>query len=239
MTEYRLYAESGPKQRTTQVHVLVLLGCVVQGPTTAETIEATPGEIRRFLRFLKEHGEAANPEAPFTTTVAAHEMGGSWIGQGDPVGGFEPDFTPLPADELALHLRRLGWLREDLLEMVSGMSEKDLSTKPEKGRAIWPIVEHAANAHYAYIQATVGKVEGLREALKRVEASGPEAAADSLPPFWRISSARLAAMTEDERTRVVQRGQKQWTARRGLRRTLEHEWEHFREIERRLAATGE
>lgn len=234
MTEYRLYVESGPKQRTTQVHVLALLGCVVQGPTTAETLEATPEEIRRFLRFLKKHGEAANPEAPFTTTVAAHEMGGSWIGQGDPVAGFEPDFAPLPPDELALHVRRLGWLREDLMELLHDLTPQKLTESPAKGRATWPIVQHAANAHYAYLQATVDKVEGLLDALKQVEGGGPEAAADSLPRFWRISSARLAAMTEDERTRVVQRGQKQWTARRGMRRTLEHEWEHFREIERRV-----
>jgi hypothetical protein len=83
----------------------------------------------------------------------------------------------------------------------------------------------------------VGKVEGLLDARKAVEA-GPDTAAEALPRFWKLSSDRLAAMSEDERTRIVQRGERQWSARRGIRRTLEHEWEHFREIERRVGVSG-
>ncbi|MBA4182011.1 MAG: hypothetical protein C0506_15585 [Anaerolinea sp.] len=239
MTNYPLYIESGPKKKTTQVHVLVLLGCVVQGLTTEDALAATPAEIGRFLAFLNAHGESVDLAAPFTTTVAAHVMEGSWIGHGDPAPGFEPDFAPLGADELATHLRRLGWLREDLLALIGGLAEDQLLAKPEKGRPLYAVIEHVASAHYSYTQATVGKVEGLLPALKEVQL-GPAALSDALPRFWSISTARLAAMTREERTRLVPRGEKVWTARRGIRRTLEHEWEHFREIERRLkrAATG-
>ena len=233
MTNYPLYVESGPKQKTTQVHVLTLLGCVVHGATTGEALAATPAEISRFLAFLRAHGEPADPAAPFTTTIAAHVTEGSWIGQGDPAPGFEPDFAPLEAAELGKQLHRLGWLREDLLALISGLSGDELEAKPEKGRSVYSVIEHAASAHYAYMQATVGKVEGLLPALKEVQ-QGAGGISESLFRFWNISSARLAAMTHDERTRRVQRGEKAWTARRGLRRTLEHEWEHFRKIERRL-----
>jgi len=49
-----------------------------------------------------------------------------------------------------------------------------------------------------------------------------------------ILLARIRALTPDERRAVVQRGKDRRTARRMLRRTLEHEWEHRREIAVRL-----
>jgi hypothetical protein len=52
--------------------------------------------------------------------------------------------------------------------------------------------------------------------------------------MWQLSGARLEALTEAERTQPVPHGQVTWTARRALRRTLEHEWEHWLEISRRL-----
>lgn len=41
-------------------------------------------------------------------------------------------------------------------------------------------------------------------------------------------------MTEAEREQMVRHGQVIWAAHRGLRRMLEHEWEHLREIAARL-----
>ena len=46
MTEYALYLESGPKHKKTMVHVLGLLGCIAQGPTTEAALEAAPQAIR-------------------------------------------------------------------------------------------------------------------------------------------------------------------------------------------------
>jgi predicted RNase H-like HicB family nuclease len=71
MTTYALYLESGPKRRKTMVHVPALLGCVAVGPTTDEAIAATPDAIRAYRRFLRRHGEAADPEVPFHVEVAA------------------------------------------------------------------------------------------------------------------------------------------------------------------------
>ena len=47
---------------------------------------------------------------------------------------------------------------------------------------------------------------------------------------------RLEAMTADERRLQVRHGQSLWTARKMLRRVLEHEWEHHEEIRARLGA---
>src|SRR3989454_12589478 len=98
--------------KTTMVHIFDLLGCIANGPTTDAALEATPGEIREFLRFLKRHGEKVDPEKRFTTKIAAHVIEGSWIGQGDPAPGFAPDFEPLSPKDERTYLRRFQWLRE-------------------------------------------------------------------------------------------------------------------------------
>jgi predicted RNase H-like HicB family nuclease len=236
MTEYALYVESGPRRRKTQVHVLELLGCIAQGPTTEAALEATPEAVRMYLRFLRRHGEAVEPEAAFTTTVAAHVMEGGWLGQGDPAPGFAPDFQPLAVEDQAVYLKRLAWLQADLLQLVRDLPPKQLVAEPMTGRSIYRILEHVAGAHYAYMQSPVGRPEGLAAALRAVE-QGPENVADALTRLWRTAAARLDAMTDAERTQMVAHGQVTWTARRALRRMLEHHWEHLQEITGRLGGT--
>jgi len=241
ITEYALYVESGPRRRKTMVHVLELLGCIAQGATTEEALQGTPGAIRAYLCFLKRHGEAVEPEAAISTTIAVHVMEGSWIGQGDPAAGFPPDFEALRAGDLAVYLRRLDWLWSDLLETVQGLSRQQLVARPEDGgRSLDAILKHVAGAHGAYLRYLVGKVDGLPAALRAVEEADPESVplALALAHLGHACVARLEALTEAERSRSVPHGQLTWTARRALRRMLEHAWEHLSEISRRLEKAG-
>ncbi|MFQ5858734.1 MAG: hypothetical protein ACE5LU_24290 [Anaerolineae bacterium] len=41
-------------------------------------------------------------------------------------------------------------------------------------------------------------------------------------------------MTDEERRQSVPHGQVTWTARRALRRMLEHQWEHLLKVSERL-----
>lgn len=235
MIEYALYVESGPKRRKTMVHVMDLLGCVCNGPTTDEALEDTPDAIRQFLRFLKRHGGAVDPDAAFSIAITAHVMEGSWIGQGDPIPGFSTDFVPLTRAELDTFRERLGWLHEEFLALVRDIPPERMAIKPETGREIYEIVRHTAAAHGMYLRQIVGKVEGLNAAYKPIE-QGAEDLAAALPPYWTISNARLAALTDEEISGQFKHGQLMWTARRGIRRMLEHEWEHMQEIAARLGA---
>jgi hypothetical protein len=234
MSEYALYLESGPKMKTTMVHVFDLLGCLANGPTTDAALEATPGEIREFLRFLKRHGEDVDPDAPFTTTIATHVMEGSWIGQGDPAPGFAPDFEALiPEDETA-YRSRFQWLGEDIGALIDQVRSDELGEKPSKGRVLGDIVTHIANAEPEYFRASgIGKPEGVKEALRAIEAQ-PGALGPALADLWQLLDSQLERITPEVRTAQVQRGEKLWTARRGFRRALEHPWEHLREMQRRL-----
>lgn len=234
MTTYALYVESGPKRRKTMVHVLDMLGCIAQGPTTEAALEATPDAIRAYLRFLRGHGESVDPGQPFTTTVVQHVMEGDWIGNGDPTPGFAWDFHSLASDDLAAYLRRLAWLLEGLRGTVRGLPPEALVAKPQSGRAIHAILEHIAEAQGAFLRYLVGsKVEGLREAINAVKRS-PQDAGGVLGMLGGVCIARLEGLTEDERTRPVPHGAVTCTARRAMRRMLEHPWEHLREIVARL-----
>ncbi len=235
MIEYGLYLESGPRRRKTMVHVLDLLGCVTRGPTTEEALDATPDAIRAFLRFLQRHGEQVEPEADFCTVVVEHVMEGPWLGNGNPAGGFGPDFEPLEPAEQAILLRRLGWLQSDMLRLIDGMPPAELAAEPEgKGRSIHRILEHVVESQCAYLRAALGKVEGLAYAMRAVR-QGPQALPIALAGVWEITDARLEQMTEPERALLIQRGQVAWTARRALRRMLEHGWEHLVEVAARVS----
>lgn len=236
--EYALYLESGPRMKTTMVHVLHLLGCVANGPTTEAALEATSGEIRRFLSFLQVHGEDVDPDGPFTTRIAQHVTEGSWIGYGDPAPGFAPDFEPLTRDELATHLRRLRWLGEDIAMTAELLTPEQLTAKPERGRSLHEIFGHIAAAEPEYARtAGAGRPAGAKELIEMIQES-PGAIAHALQRLWDMVIKQFEAMPDAELNKVTQRGERPYTARRGLRRALEHPWEHLREIQRRLEAEG-
>lgn len=237
MRTYKLYAESGPQHRKTQVHVLELLGCTVNGPTTDDAVNAAPDTIRTYLRYLKQHGEDVDPNEPFTTELAEHVTTGIWLGNGDPYPGFPPDFEPLSKADLKTYVQRLDWFQESIMRLTADLSLKELSAKPAKGRPIRQIIEHVAGAQLAYLQSPLVRPKGLSAALRAIE-QGPDLPA-AFAEFWPMVHAELTAITDKQRTEQVPHGAKIWTARRGLRRCLEHAWEHLAEIATRLGKAPE
>ena len=234
MTEYALYIESGPRRLKTMVHVLDLLGCTVQAPTTDEALTATPDAIREYLRFLRRHFDGVNPEAEFDLTVAAHVTEGVSLGNGDPAPGFPPDFEPLTPTDLSLYLRRLSWMHGDILHMVRAIPRRTLLSETAAGsRSIYRLVEHVAEMECNALTNLVGRVDALTEMLKEVQ-RGPERLPESLKDLWLIVTTRLKALSEAERAALVSRGPVTWTARRVLRRMLEHDWEHLQELTQRV-----
>jgi len=161
-------------------------------------------------------------------------MEGPWLGNGNPAPGFGPDFQPLSADEQAIYIQRLDWLRLDLLDQVRFLPHAQLVAGPEGAvRSIHRIVEHVADSQYAYLRAALGRVAELPPILRALREDSLRLV-PALEQAWSSTLARLEAMTEMDRTQTVQRGQVTWTARRMMRRMLEHEWEHLLEIGERL-----
>jgi len=230
---YALYLESGPQRKTTMVHVLELLGCVANGPTTEEALARTPQAIRAYLAYLRRHGETVDPNAAFAVRVAEHVTAGDFMGRGSSSVMYPPDRAPLrPADQKR-YTAWLGWSRADLLALVKTVDPRALRAKPAGRRSLEEILRHVLEADKDYVYSFLGPVKDvgdpanaalrgvldLRQALERSRAA---------------AAARIGRLTPSERRASRRRGRSTRTARRTLRRMLEHEWEHRAEIAARL-----
>jgi predicted RNase H-like HicB family nuclease/uncharacterized damage-inducible protein DinB len=214
------------------VHVANLMGCSVAGPTTDETLEATPDAIRGYLRFLAEHGEAIDPEAPFDLDVVEHVTEGVWLGNGAAV--IATDTDALPAKERDVALARYRWIHEALLAATEGLDARDLDAKPEKGRAIGHIVTHVLQAEGGYLASGLRSNAALSR-LGRESDAGARDPRDALRAATDLFEADVRAATPAEREAVIPRGQQIGSLRRTMRRALEHGWEHLEEIRSRRA----
>jgi uncharacterized damage-inducible protein DinB/predicted RNase H-like HicB family nuclease len=235
MKTYALYLESGPKKKKTMVHVLDLLGCIATGPTTDEALAATPDAIRARLRFLKRHGQPVDPKAEFKTKIAEHVTQGLWLGNGDPALVFQPDLKPLTPKDTQTYLRWLAWSRADVVRLASGLTHAQLEAEPKatRGRSIRAMLEHMLESEHFYLVSVLGRVEGLPSAGAIVQ----KREGDLL--HWmsrvrKIEIERIRSLTPAERSQTVEHWKQTWTARKALRRMLEHEWEHLIELSGRL-----
>jgi len=232
MTVYRLFLESGPRRKKTMVHVLEMLGCIANGPTTEIALEKTPDAIERFLRFRHHHGESVDPNGDIETQIEEHIMEGLWLGNGDPSIVFKPDLVPLGIDEMESLIQRLEWMRLDMFDLVSTLSAEELDQKPEKGRPIRTILEHILGSEYNYMYA-FGRPEGLPGSgsiVKKQEGGLLE----WMAYVRSVEIERLRSLSEEQRSEPFIHWKYTRTARKVMRRMLEHQWEHLVEIEDRL-----
>lgn len=229
---YALYLESDPRRQKTMVHVLDLLGCVAKGPTTEVALGATPDAIRAYLRFLARHGAPVDPFARFETRVEEHITDGQWLGNGDPALVFGLDRTPLTAEEAEIFIQRLGWSRTEMLALIAGQSTEQLAAQPPRLRSIRAMLEHVLESEHFYLSA-LGRIPDLPAAgsvLQKRQGSLIEWMAH----VRAAEVAYLRALTPAERERPIVRWQQIWTARKAMRRMLEHEWEHLVELAERV-----
>jgi uncharacterized damage-inducible protein DinB len=224
MTFYKLYLESGPRRKKTMVHVLELLGCIANGPTTEAALEKTPSAIRDFRRFLARHGAAVDDEA-IETEIAEHITEGVWLGNGDPSLVFAPDLEPLSETDMEIYIERLEWMRLEMTELVGALSEAQLLDKPETGRPIQAILEHVLESEFSYVRA-FGRIEdlpGTGSIVTRREG-------DLLEWMARVRSREI----EQLRSLSSEQRSEPFVFWKYTRRMLEHQWEHLVEIRERL-----
>jgi uncharacterized damage-inducible protein DinB len=233
VSTYALYLESGPQRKSTLVHVVDLLGCAWFAPTTDEAVAAAPDEISAYLRYLKRHGEKVDPNARVATRVAEHITEGDFLGHGSPQAVYTPDRKPVTPAELSTFLRRLEWSRADLLSLVKGTSEKALDAKPAKGRSLRDILLHVLGAEAGYLASSLGAVKEVNAPINAA-GRGELDVRIALQESRDAAIERLRRLTPTERAFVKEHPSGARTMRKTIRRMLEHEWEHRREIARRL-----
>ena len=229
MTLYPLYLESGPQRKKTLAHVLGLLGCVVQGDTTDEAVAATPDAIRAYRQYLQRHGEKLDASTTIETRIAQHNTEGLFSGS----AMWPQDLKPLAPAALGRYLRWLDWSRADLLGLTKQIDEKGLRAKPPKGRSLRDILVHVLDADKSYVYGLVGPLKSMGEPTNAAD-RGDLDLRIALKEARAAAIDRLKTLTPAERARIRTSGQSTYSAYRVIRRMLEHEWEHRREIATRL-----
>ncbi len=215
------------------VHVLDLLGCIANGPTTEEALAKTPKAIHDYLHFLQRQGEDVDPEAEVQTEIAEHITEGVWLGNGDPSLVFSPDLEPLTTEEMELFINRLEGMRLEMVALIGDFSEAQLEEKPQpKGRPIKTILEHILESEYAYM-AAFGRPQdmpGTGSIVKKRQGD----LLDWMAYVRGREIERLRSLSSQERSEPFIHWKYTRTARKVMRRMLEHQWEHLTEIKERL-----
>jgi predicted RNase H-like HicB family nuclease/uncharacterized damage-inducible protein DinB len=239
MTRYSAYLETASEGQWL-AHVLALPGCVFRATSRKAALDGLPQAIREHCDWLNRHGEAVRcAGAPIQIEVAEVNTGSGPFDPGDPAALFAPDLVPVTAGEMERYFRLMDYARTDLLAVVEGLSDEVLDWQQEPDAfTIRRLLRHLGNAEEWYVSRLVPP-----------ETLPPEWEDDENLPLFeflemerRTTVARLRQLTEGERSEVsypsrwTEHPEEGWTARKALRRALEHERQHTAQAERILSA---
>jgi len=239
MTRHAVYLEIAEDGRC-MAHVPELPGCIVRAPARNQALAQLPGVIRDYYAWLRRHGEPSRSgEEPIEIEIAGESSGIGPFDPGSAAALFPPDRKPLSSQEIKDLFRLMAHSRADLLALVRDLPDEVMDYQPHPDSfSIRRLLRHVGNAEEWYVSRLVS----------------PE----TLPPEWehdedlplfeflemerRTAQARLCQLTEAERSNVLystvwtDHPQEPWTARKALRRFLEHEREHTAQAREILAA---
>jgi uncharacterized damage-inducible protein DinB/predicted RNase H-like HicB family nuclease len=241
---YLEHAAGGP----CLAHIPGLPGCVVRASTCDEVLRKVPGAIHDYYAWLRRHGEPT-PFAgePIEFEIAGESAGFGPFGPGDAAALLPTDQEPLLPEEAERYFHLMAHTRADLLALAHAPSTGEKASLPQdlldwqpdpQSWSIRRLLRHVGDAEEWYVSRLVPP-----ETLPAEWENDAE-----LPIFEflemerRTAVARLRQLTADERSGVfypalwTRHPDEAWTARKALRRFLEHEWEHTVQVRQILAA---
>jgi uncharacterized damage-inducible protein DinB/predicted RNase H-like HicB family nuclease len=239
MTRYPVYLEIDNDGRCL-AHVLELPGCIVRAPSRDEALAWMPDAIRDHHAWLHHHGEAAPlADAAIEVEVAAESTGFGPFERGSRAALFPPDREPVTAEEMEVMFCLLAYSRADLLSLIAALSDDVLDWQPHPGSfSIRGLLRHVGNAEEWYVSRLVPP-----ETLPAEWENDEELhVCEFLTMERRTALERLRQLTEEERSAVIyptawtNHPEEPWTARKVLRRFVEHEREHTWQVREILAA---
>jgi uncharacterized damage-inducible protein DinB/predicted RNase H-like HicB family nuclease len=215
-------------------HVLGLPGCFVRAPTRDQAMARLPDAIRGHLGWLRAHGEAAPPaDAPIETWVASEYAGLGPFDPGDAAALFPPDRAAIDPDGVEDHLRWMGYSRSDLMALIQELPAELLDWQPSpQSYSIRHLLRHLGNSEEWYVSRIVSAATLPAE----WEDDEDLPILEFLEMERRTAVERLRRLTAGERSRIFQprahtdHPREEWTARKVLRRFLEHEREHTAQV---------
>jgi predicted RNase H-like HicB family nuclease/uncharacterized damage-inducible protein DinB len=239
MLRYPVYLETADDGRC-MAHVLDLPGCAVRAPARDEALSRLPDAIRDYHAWLRRHGESApSADERIEIEVAGESSGIGPFDRRSAAALFLPEQEPITPEEMKPYFRLMGYSRANLLALVRDLPDDVLDWQPHsESFNIRGLLRHVGNAEQWYVSRLVD-----------LETLPPEWSHDeSLPIFEflemtrRTATDRLQQLTQAERSGVFYTMHRAWepgepwTARKVLRRFLEHEGEHTNQVREILAA---
>ncbi len=237
------------KSGRVMAHLLEPPGLGIRFPSRGALEAELPAHIESHLGWLRSHGEHVPSRSPSYQVREEVKIEGDFE-SGDDVGFYIPDLVPVSPDEVQRYLRIAGWAHADLLELVRPLSNDVLDWKPSKGtRTIRQIVLHVARAELWYMTRVIddpsesGMPEVIAQADAKVDAL-PVAVVEALETTWEAFQRFARELPVEWRGRVTTPTwyasiPERWTARKMLRRCIEHCREHTRNVECLLATWGD
>ncbi len=235
-------------------HLLEPPGLGVRFPSREAMARDLPGLLEAHLAWLRAHGEAV-PAGPPEYVVAEEIVVAGDFESGDDVGFYTPD-TVLPTpEEVERYLRIAGHAHTDLLALVEPLDGAALDwVRGEHTRPIRRVLRHIVGAELWYMTRIIDDPQGaglpeiIRDADERCDAT--EDMVERVHIVWPAFQRWARSLAPEQRARVVlptwftSPPGERWTARKMLRRCIEHCCEHTRSIEqiltvyRRQVSTG-
>lgn len=245
---FLVFLDVSRQSSRVMAHVLEPPGLGIRFETRSAFEEEFSTALADHLAWLARHGHAgaSPPPDPVWQVVEEHPIEGNFE-SGDDVGFYGPDLKPLSAAEVERYLAIARSAREELVALVRDLPPEALSWRfNQQSRPIGLILKHVARAELWYITRIlddpdrVGMPPELVELDRRMDAT-----ADPVELLLMVREgfeAFFRSLQPECLNRVViptwfcDISTERWTARKALRRAIEHEREHTRSILRTVEA---
>jgi hypothetical protein len=226
--QIRVGLENGIEGRTL-AWALDYPGCFTYGKDEADAILHLPKALIAYANRIAQHTQSPwldlkNFDVRVVQTWQVYFINENYepAGQGYEVNAwFQDDWKPLQQVEIDHALQLLRWNREDLLNIVSGLSEPLLDQQfPGERWSVRGILKHIGGSEWWYLNrlglAGIAKSELPEDAFTRLSVSRAQ-----------LESA-LPGLVNQEQVRGTEG--ELWSPRKLLRRALWHEMDHIEHI---------
>lgn len=228
----RVCLETSPTGRC-MAHMPDFPGCFSLADSRRDALANVPDAVRSYAHWLTRHGEAQELPLDIELRVVEEVQGYGPFDRGDKAALFTADHRPLECDEMERLLQLAGYNRADLLRTVAGLFNEELDREWLPGEpTIRQILRHIGDAEQWYIS----RITDPHTLPREWDDDEDLPTFDYLEMERRTAFERLRQLTEEERSAIVYPARwtshpdEPWTARKALRRLLEHEREHYHQI---------
>jgi len=229
----KLYVEADASGHA-MAHALDLVGCFEYGLSKDEAVAKMTEAVREYLAWTRRHGEPLTVLEPITVEVMETVRGTCPRHSGDAAALFKPEKQTVTDEMIETAIRRMGYAREDLLELVRGLPDEVMDWKrEERMRSIREILTHVARCDWWYVTRLTDEDPPASEQ--------PGDVFLHLKQYRESAVKRLLGLPEKLRAGVyhpkknTKHPEEPWSARKVIRRYVEHEREHIDNIKQRLA----